>query len=218
MPGRNITLKAVFIEKGYAIVINGSAAADKQRADAGETVKITSSIAGQNPGNVKVEYGYESLFSEQDDRSLDYSDTYGELSYDVATGTFVLPEGVTLKDGMIILVTVDGTTQKKYEVKVDVTKASSTKAGGTVSVPGRVDFIFMDMMMPVMDGLEAARQIRTLNRKDTKEIPIIAMTANAFQDDIRDCIDAGMNAHIAKPIDSKKIEDTLQLVLKQKMQ
>lgn len=56
----------------------------------------------------------------------------------------------------------------------------------------------------VMDGLEAARQIRTLNRKDTKEIPIIAMTANAFQDDIRDCIDAGMNAHIAKPIDSKK--------------
>ena len=73
-------------------------------------------------------------------------------------------------------------------------------------------------MMPVMDGLEAARQIRTLNRKDTKEIPIIAMTANAFQDDIRDCIDAGMNAHIAKPIDSKKIEDTLQLVLKQKMQ
>lgn len=66
--------------------------------------------------------------------------------------------------------------------------------------------------------MQAARQIRTLNRKDTKEIPIIAMTANAFQDDIRDCIDAGMNAHIAKPIDSKKIEDTLLLVLKQKMQ
>lgn len=80
------------------------------------------------------------------------------------------------------------------------------------------DAVIMDIMMPVMDGLEAARQIRTLNRKDTKEIPIIAMTANAFQDDIRDCIDAGMNAHIAKPIDSKKIEDTLLLVLKQKMQ
>ena len=80
-----------------------------------------------------------------------------------------------------------------------------------------IHLAIVDIMMPVMDGLEATRQIRTLNRKDTKEIPIIAMTANAFQDDIRDCIDAGMNAHIAKPIDSKKIEDTLQFVLKQKM-
>ena len=63
--------------------------------------------------------------------------------------------------------------------------------------------------MPVMDGLEAARQIRTLNRKDTKEIPIIAMTANAFQDDVRECIDAGMNAHIAKPIDIEKVKMTI---------
>ena len=101
------------------------------------------------------------------------------------------------------------TTAENGEKAVDIVSQS---------VPGRFDFIFMDIMMPVMDGLEAARQIRTLNRKDTKEIPIIAMTANAFQDDIRDCIDAGMNAHIAKPIDSKKIEDTLLLVLKQKMQ
>mgnify|MGYP003050944214 FL=1 len=77
------------------------------------------------------------------------------------------------------------------------------------SVPGRFDFIFMDIMMPVMDGLEAARQIRTLNRKDTKEIPIIAMTANAFQDDVRECIDAGMNAHIAKPIDIEKVKMTI---------
>ena len=105
--------------------------------------------------------------------------------------------------------------------KMVVTTAENGKEAVDIvsqSVPGRFDFIFMDIMMPVMDGLEAARQIRTLNRKDTKEIPIIAMTANAFQDDIRNCIDAGMNAHIAKPIDSKKIEDTLQLVLKQKMQ
>lgn len=105
--------------------------------------------------------------------------------------------------------------------KMVVTTAENGKEAVDIvsqSVPGRFDFIFMDIMMPVMDGLEAARQIRTLNRKDTKEIPIIAMTANAFQDDIRDCIDAGMNAHIANPIDSKKIEDTLLLVLKQKMQ
>ena len=69
------------------------------------------------------------------------------------------------------------------------------------SVSGRFDFIFMDIMMPVMDGLEAARQIRTLNRKDTKEIPIIAMTANAFEEDVQVALNAGMDDHVAKPID-----------------
>ena len=69
------------------------------------------------------------------------------------------------------------------------------------SVPGRFDFIFMDIMMPVMDGLEAARQIRTLNRKDTKEIPIISMTANAFAEDVQAALNAGMDDHVAKPID-----------------
>ena len=69
------------------------------------------------------------------------------------------------------------------------------------SVSGRFDFIFMDIMMPVMDGLEAARQIRTLNRKDTKEIPIIAMTANAFAEDVQVALNAGMDDHVAKPVD-----------------
>ena len=54
-----------------------------------------------------------------------------------------------------------------------------------------------------MDGLEAARQIRTLNRKDTKEIPIIAMTANAFAEDVQAALDAGMDDHVAKPVDMK---------------
>ena len=96
--------------------------------------------------------------------------------------------------------------------KMVVTTAGNGKEAVDIvsrSVLGRFDFIFMDIMMPVMDGLEAARQIRTLNRKDTKEIPIIAMTANAFQDDIRECIDAGMNAHIAKPIDIEKVKMTI---------
>ena len=100
--------------------------------------------------------------------------------------------------------------------KMVVTTAENGKEAVDIvsqSAPGRFDFIFMDIMMPVMDGLEAARQIRTLNRKDTKEIPIIAMTANAFQDDIRDCIDAGMNGHIAKPIDIEKMEAVILSVL-----
>ena len=66
--------------------------------------------------------------------------------------------------------------------------------------------------MPVMDGLEAARQIRTLNRKDTKEIPIIAMTANAFQEDAEKCIAVGMNAHLAKPLDIEKMKKTIKSI------
>ncbi len=61
--------------------------------------------------------------------------------------------------------------------------------------------ILMDIRMPVMDGYEATREIRALKREDAKSIPIIAMTANAYQSDITDCMNAGMNAHMAKPID-----------------
>lgn len=63
------------------------------------------------------------------------------------------------------------------------------------------DIILMDVMMPVMNGYEATRAIRKLNRKDAKEIPIIAMTANAFTKDKHDAIEAGMNEHLAKPLD-----------------
>ena len=88
--------------------------------------------------------------------------------------------------------------------KMVVTTAENGKEAVDIvsrSVPGRFDFIFMDIMMPVMDGLEAARQIRTLNRKDTKEIPIISMTANAFAEDVQVALNAGMDDHVAKPID-----------------
>lgn len=60
--------------------------------------------------------------------------------------------------------------------------------------------IIMDIMMPVMDGLTATRAIRALERADAKTIPIIAMTANAFEEDARQCLDAGMNVHLAKPL------------------
>ena len=67
--------------------------------------------------------------------------------------------------------------------------------------PERYDMIFMDVQMPEMDGYEATRQIRRLDTPLAKTVPIIAMTANAFQDDIKKALAAGMNAHIAKPID-----------------
>mgnify|MGYP000187569186 CR=1 FL=1 len=66
--------------------------------------------------------------------------------------------------------------------------------------PGTFDVILMDVMMPVMDGLTATRKIRELDREDAKTMPIIAMTANAYDEDVKQCLDAGMNAHLAKPL------------------
>ena len=69
------------------------------------------------------------------------------------------------------------------------------------SEPGEFDVILMDIMMPVMNGYEATKMIRSLDREDAKKIPIIAMTANAFTEDRIRAKEAGMDEHIAKPVD-----------------
>ena len=76
--------------------------------------------------------------------------------------------------------------------------------------PGDYDLILMDVQMPVLNGLEATKLIRASSRPHAKTIPIIAMTANAFSDDIKASIDAGMNHHISKPIDIKVLEQTIR--------
>ncbi len=75
--------------------------------------------------------------------------------------------------------------------------------------PGTFDLILMDIMMPVMNGLDAAKAIRALDRPDAKTIPIVAMTANAYDDDVRNAREAGMNGHLAKPIDTNLLYHTL---------
>lgn len=75
---------------------------------------------------------------------------------------------------------------------------------------GYYQAILMDIRMPVMNGLEAAAAIRALDRDDAKNIPIIAMSADAFSDDVQRCIDSGMNAHTSKPIDVGKVVGLLK--------
>ena len=77
---------------------------------------------------------------------------------------------------------------------------------------GTFDAILMDLMMPVMDGYTATGKIRSLERSDAKTIPIIAMTANAFQEDAEKCIAVGMNAHLAKPLDIEKMKKTIKSI------
>lgn len=98
------------------------------------------------------------------------------------------------------------------EEGIVVTEAKNGKEAVEIvkkSKSNTFDFIFMDVMMPIMDGYEATKQIRALDKKDAKTIPIIAMTANAFNDDKQECLNAGMDAHIAKPINVKNLRDTM---------
>ena len=115
------------------------------------------------------------------------------------------------------------------EVNREIAKAILTEIGldvddaddGTVAVqkvksspPNHYDIILMDVQMPTMNGYEATKAIRTLNRHDAKTVPIVAMTANAFEEDKDNAIKAGMNDHLAKPLDIPKLLATLNKYLK----
>ena len=80
------------------------------------------------------------------------------------------------------------------------------------SAPGDYDMILMDVQMPVMNGYDATRAIRRSTHELAKTIPVIAMTANAFSEDIQYSLAAGMNAHISKPVDMKTLEKTIRRI------
>ena len=86
------------------------------------------------------------------------------------------------------------------------------------SEPGYYDAILMDVRMPVMDGLTASKTIRELDHPDAKTIPIIAMTANAFDEDVQRSLQAGMNAHLSKPVEPERLYETLGKLIRQREQ
>ena len=102
-----------------------------------------------------------------------------------------------------------------FEVDTAVNGAEAVQKISS-SEPGRYQLALMDIQMPVMNGYEAAREIRSLSNPDLAGIPIIAMTANAFAEDIRAAEEAGMDGHIAKPLDIPKMMETLRAVLGRK--
>ena len=110
------------------------------------------------------------------------------------------------------------------EINAEIAKTLLTERDATVVVvpnglqavqafkrskPGYYDAILMDIMMPVMDGLEAARTIRHMDRQYCKTVPIVAMSANAFDDDVKRSMASGMNGHLSKPVNIGKLEEML---------
>ena len=125
-------------------------------------------------------------------------------------------------DGLRMLVVEDNDINAEILMELlDMEGASSERAeNGREAVEqfrnkpeGYYDGILMDIQMPEMDGYEAARTIRSLSRPDAANIPIVAMTANAFAEDVRKSMEAGMNAHIAKPVDPVTLNRTLSGVI-----
>lgn len=104
---------------------------------------------------------------------------------------------------------------KNFNLQVD--RAENGQAGAALfaqSPPGYYNMIFMDVRMPLMDGYEATRTIRALNRPDAKQVPICALSANAFSDDIMKSLEAGMNEHLAKPLEIPLLANVLEKYLK----
>ncbi len=79
---------------------------------------------------------------------------------------------------------------------------------------GYYDAVLMDMRMPEMDGLEATRRIRAMDRTDARTVPIIALTANAFDEDVQHSMQAGLNAHLSKPVEPEILFETLESLLR----
>ena len=99
-------------------------------------------------------------------------------------------------------------------IKIDIAENGVEAVEKFNSDSGRYDLIFMDIHMPVMDGYEATKEIRTGAGAAAKKIPIIAMTANAFREDVERCKACGMNDHISKPIDRDIMLDKMRTWLK----
>lgn len=125
--------------------------------------------------------------------------------------------------GLHVLVAEDNKMNMEIaEFVLNVEEASIIKAvNGEEAVrifadsrPGEIDAILMDVIMPVMDGLEATRRIRAMKRPDARTIPIIAMTANAFAEDRQLAFAAGMDMHIAKPLEGSEMVETLERLVK----
>lgn len=128
-------------------------------------------------------------------------------------------------EGVRILVVDDTATNLKLAQRVlekygiDVIRSDSGVDAVRIvkdSRPGEIDMILMDVLMPVMDGLEATRRIRSLEDESLASIPIIAMTANAFESDIQQALDAGMNAHVPKPFRTEELLKVIAANLKEK--
>ena len=118
---------------------------------------------------------------------------------------------ILLAEDMLINAEIMKELMKTREIEVEVAENGRIAVNMFAEHPaGYYDAILMDMRMPEMDGLTATTTIRAMGRDDAKHIPIIALTANAFDEDVQQSLQAGLNAHLSKPVEPDNLFNTLE--------
>jgi signal transduction histidine kinase/DNA-binding response OmpR family regulator/PAS domain-containing protein len=133
--------------------------------------------------------------------------TEGEMTDSFSGRRILLVEDVDINREIVM------TMMEPLQIEIDCAVNGTEAVEMFTAEPDRYDLIFMDLQMPVLDGFGASREIRKLNSEKAKTIPIIAMTANVFREDVEKCLAAGMNDHIGKPLDFDKVLEKLRFFL-----
>ena len=211
-----IGMSPEFLEHIYEPYARELRFSDRQASGTGLGMSITKNLVAQMGGEIQVESapGAGSTFTvilplaagEEPDHAARPAEQRGPFSL----------EGLRVLLAEDNEINMEITTELLQSQGVQVTQAwngEEAAARFRESTPFSFDAILMDMQMPVMDGCEAARQIRALDRPDAGAVPIIAVTANAFSEDVSATTAAGMDAHVSKPIDFAVLRQTLERLL-----
>ena len=173
----------------------------------GGTIEVLTSPGG----GTKIIIGLKLKIAQEDDvpkaKDVLASDADSEINFSEKRLLLVEDNAINMEIAKMILDQQGFMVEEAENGQVAVDMVSQSE-------PGYYDAILMDVQMPVMNGYEATRAIRALDDKALASIPILAMTANAFQEDVQAAKDAGMQAHIAKPIDVAVLVEELAAVLK----
>jgi len=157
--------------------------------------------------NIRVEMPDDKTMSELSESSDNKENEVTGQSDQYAGYSMLLVEDVDINQE-IVMALLEPTL-----LKIDCAQNGAEAVRIFKEAPEAYNIIFMDVQMPVMDGFEATRLIRLLNAPNAKTIPIIAMTANVFKEDVENCLKAGMNGHIGKPVDFKTVLQILRQYL-----
>ena len=178
---------------------------------------ITKSLVEKMGGTISFEseQGVGTTFYIELPFQIDHNIKHEELKTKEIKKASIKGVNVLLAEDNELNMEIIHTILDKYEAKIEEAyDGQQALEKIRQSKEGEYDLILMDIMMPVMDGLEAAREIRKLPRNDCKTLPIVAMSANAFDEDVKKSLASGMDAHLSKPINMEQLEKTLARFVK----